>query len=133
MQVSARSEDWRLAGAELLRLHLVGVEIVADVLTDPNLLALLDPDIAIGIDSLGGIVNEGGVGREDRAGVRDAQASRGGDQTVGYVGRDFPLARRARDDFPSGFRRLLGITRPGPNQQQQCHANDRTERSHAAG
>ena len=63
-QLGAAGKDRRFAGTELLTLHLVGFEIIADVVAHPKHVAGFDADVAVGQDFARLGVHRGVIGGE---------------------------------------------------------------------
>jgi hypothetical protein len=126
-QLFACREQRRFARAELFALHLVRLEIIADVVAHPELVALLDAHMAVSHRLARVAVHRRAVRRQHYRTVTDADAVR----AEGGVGRkvEFNVAdRRFRDelmqrpDFPRRF-----VLRPGcqrKNRAQKCERGD---------
>ena len=124
MQPLAGGEHRRLAGAKLLRLHLAGLEIVADMLADPDLVLALDADLAVGCDFAGLLVDADLVGRQEGVAVSDQHAVGSPAQTCLEIELR-PALVGERLHFP---RRLL-LSRSAPGNARAHRASASMKRS----
>lgn len=115
MQALAGGEEGGLAGAELLCLHLMGFEIIPDVLTGPDLVGLLNADLAVGDGHSDLFVERCAVGGKHRVAVADHDAIGDYPNTGENAARQTLLrsvgARIQRPNIPFNLRWLLGAER----------------------
>ena len=113
----------------MLRLHLAGLEIVADVLADPDLVFALDADVAVGGDFAGLLVDADLVGRQERAAISDQHAV-GSQAKTGLEIELRPALIGQRLHFPG--RLLLGAERAGKRQGAQGEREHEAQSCHLA-
>ena len=125
----AGGEHRGLAGAKLLRLHLPGLEIVADMLPDPDLVQILDADVAVGGDVAGLLVDADLVSGQESAAVFDQHAVGAAAQTRLEIELR-PALIVQRLHFP--LRLLLSAQRAGKRQGAQSQREHGAQSCHLA-
>ena len=119
----------RLAGPELFRLHLAGLEVVADVLAHPDLLPMLDANRPLGGHLLQRPVHADPVCRQDRVAVADQDAVGAGSQAgVIIVFNPAPIRQR----FKLQVRALLPTEHAREGDSPEDEHDDGAELCHSA-
>ena len=129
MQALAGGKDRGPAGAELDRFHLLGLEVVADMLADPELVHVLDANLTVGSDVSRLLVHAHFVSRQESSAIPDEHA-------VGAIAQPrVEIERRPaliRQRFHLPKRLLLRLERPRDRQGAQDDRKHQAQSCHSA-
>ena len=126
LQLLALREHRRFARAKLFALHLVRLEIVADVFADPDLIALLDAHVAVGHHLARLRVHRRAVRHQRRVAVFHENAVRADDRVSLHV--QLPDWRAGNDfiERPHFPRRLAPVRRGNERKKRAKKKASRT-------